>query len=118
MGAKRRKDKQPFAIGLRSGEPYAFAGLWERWCPKGGEALETFSILTTDANEVLDPIHNRMPVILEPKDYSRWLEPAAVEWLPADLLRPFPAERMTAWPVSERVENVRNNDPELLAPRE
>ena len=112
------KNKQPFAIGLRSGEPYAFAGLWERWCPKGGEALETFSILTTDANEVLDPIHNRMPVILEPKDYSRWLEPAAVERLPVDLLRPFPAERMTAWPVSERVGNVRNNDPELLAPRE
>ena len=111
------KTKKPFAIALKSGEPYAFAGLWERWRPKEGEALETFTILTTDANEVLQPIHNRMPVILEPKDYSRWLEPAAVERLPVDLLRPFPAEQMTAWPVSDRVGNVRNNDSELLAPR-
>jgi putative SOS response-associated peptidase YedK len=111
------KTKKPFAIALKSGEPYAFAGLWERWRPKEGEALETFTILTTDPNEVLEPIHNRMPVILEPKDYSRWLEPAAVERLPVDLLRPFPAEQMTAWPVSDRVGNVRNNDSELLAPR-
>ena len=112
-----QKNKQPFAIALKSGEPYAFAGLWERWRPKGGEALETFTILTTDANEVLEPIHNRMPVILEPKDYERWMEPAAAERLPLDLLRPFPEERMIAWPVSSRVGNVRNNDPELLAPR-
>ncbi len=115
---KDAKNKQPFAIGLRSGEPCAFAGLWERWRPKEGAALETFSILTTDANEVVEPIHNRMPVILEPKDYDRWLEPAAMERLPVDLLRPFPAEPMIAWPVSKRVGNVRNNDPELLAPRE
>jgi len=108
------KNKQPFAIALKSGEPYAFAGLWERWRPKEGEALETFTILTTDANEVLEPIHNRMPVILEPKDYERWLEPAAEDRLPVDLLRPFAAEQMIAWPVSSRVGNVRNNDPELL----
>ncbi len=111
------KHKQPFAIALRSGEPYAFAGLWERWRPKEGEALETFSILTTDANEVVEPVHNRMPVILEPKEYDRWLDPGSIERLPVDLLRPFPAERMIAWPVSDRVGNVRNNDPELLAPR-
>lgn len=112
------KNKQPFAIALKSGEPYAFAGLWERWRPKEGEALETFTILTTDANTVVEPIHNRMPVILEPKDYERWLEPTPAERLPIDLLRPFPAERMIAWPVNSRVGNVRNNDPELLAPRE
>jgi putative SOS response-associated peptidase YedK len=112
------KNKRPFAIALRSGEPYAFAGIWERWRPKEGEALETFSILTTDANEVVEPVHNRMPVILEPKEYDRWLEPGSTERLPVDLLRPFPAERMIAWPVSDRVGNVRNNDPELLVPRE
>jgi putative SOS response-associated peptidase YedK len=115
--AKRdAKTKQPFAIALKSGDPYAFAGLWESWCPKDkeSEALESFSILTTDANEVLEPIHNRMPVILEPKDYRRWMEPASAERLPVDLLRPFPAERMTAWQVSERVGNVRNNDAGLL----
>jgi putative SOS response-associated peptidase YedK len=114
--AKRdAKTKQPYAIGLKSGDPYAFAGLWESWRPKEGAALETFTILTTDANEVLEPIHNRMPVILDRKDYRRWMEPASAERLPVDLMRPFPAERMTAWPVSQRVGNVRNNDAELLA---
>jgi putative SOS response-associated peptidase YedK len=111
------KTRQPFAFALKSGEPFAFAGLWESWRPKDGDALETFTILTTDANEIVEPAHNRMPVILEPKDYSRWLEPAAQERLPVDLLRPFPAEQMASWPVSERVGNVRYNDPELLAPR-
>jgi len=62
------KSKIPFALALTSGEPYAFAGLWESWHPKDGEPLETFTILTTDPNEVMAPIHNRMPVILEPKD--------------------------------------------------
>jgi len=65
------KKKQPYAIALKSGEPYAFAGLWERWQPKEGVALETFTILTTDPNALMEPIHNRMPVILEPKDYDR-----------------------------------------------
>jgi putative SOS response-associated peptidase YedK len=117
--AKRDAEtKQPYAVGLKSGEPYAFAGLWESWRPREGEALETFSILTTDANEVLEPIHDRMPVILERKDYRRWMETASEERLPVDLMRPFPAERMTAWPVSQRVGNVRNNDAELLAPIE
>ena len=63
------KTKQPFAFGMRSGEPYAFAGLWERWKPKEGEPLETFTILTTDPNELAEPVHNRMPVILKPQDY-------------------------------------------------
>ena len=108
------KSKQPFAIGLKSGGPFAFAGLWERWRPKEGEALETFTILTTDPNELLEPIHDRMPVILEPKDYRRWMEPASFERPPVDLMRPFPAQSMIAWPVSERVGNVRNDDPELL----
>jgi len=112
---RNAKSKQPFAIGLKSGEPFAFAGLWDSWRAKDGEPLETFTILTTDANEVLERIHDRMPVILEPKDYKRWMEPASVEHLPVDLMRPYPAECMTVWPVSGRVGNVRNNDPELLA---
>jgi putative SOS response-associated peptidase YedK len=108
------KTKQPFAIALKSGEPYAFAGLWERWQPKEGPALETFTILTTDPNELMEPIHNRMPVILDPRDYARWLQPGDPARPPIDLLRPFPAEKMLAWPVSGRVGNVRNNDPQLL----
>ena len=108
------KSKRPFAFALASGEPYAFAGLWESWRPKEGAPLETFTILTTDPNQLMEPIHNRMPVILEPKDYDRWLDPGDPARPPVDLLRPYAAERMKAWPVSDRVGNVRNNGPELL----
>jgi len=108
------KTKQPFAIALTSGEPFAFAGLWESWQPAQGPPLETFTILTTGPNEIMKPIHNRMPVILEPRDYDRWLAPGDPTRPPIDLLRPFPTEKMLAWPVSNRVGNVLNNDPELL----
>jgi putative SOS response-associated peptidase YedK len=108
------KTKQPFAFGMRSGEPYAFAGLWERRKPKEGEPLETFTILTTDPNELAEQVHNRMPVILKPQDYLRWMEPGDPSRPPLDLLRPYPAEQMRSWPVSDRVGNVRNNDVELL----
>ncbi len=109
-----KKTKHPYAIALSSGDPYAFAGLWESWKPKDGPPLESFTILTTDANELMEPIHNRMPVILERSDYLRWLDPGDPARPPVDLLRPYPAEKMRAWPVSERVGNVRNNDPQLL----
>lgn len=113
------KTKRPFAFALVSGEPYAFAGLWESWRPKelaDAPPLETFTILTTDPNELMEPVHNRMPVILDPKDYDRWLDPGDPARSPIDLLRPYPAERMRAWPVDNRVGNVRNNDAELLEP--
>jgi putative SOS response-associated peptidase YedK len=115
------KSKQPYAIALKGGQPYAFAGLWESWKPPEGPPLETFTIVTTDPNELMQPIHNRMPVILEPRDYERWLdsssrEPGDPTRPPVDLLRPYPAGKMQAWPVSQRVGNVRNNDPELLEP--
>lgn len=106
--------KRPFAFGLRSGEPYAFAGLWERWKPKEGEPLETFTILTTDPNELAAKVHDRMPVIVKPRDYSRWMEPGDPMRLPIDLLRPYPAEEMRSWPVDQRVGNFRNDDAELL----
>jgi putative SOS response-associated peptidase YedK len=109
-----KKTRHPYAFALKSGEPYALAGLWERWQPKEGEPLETFTVLTTDPNELMEPIHNRMPVILAAGDYPRWLDIANSAQPPVDLLRPFPAEKMVAWPVSDRVGNVRNNDPELL----
>jgi putative SOS response-associated peptidase YedK len=105
------KHKQPFAIALASGEPYGFAGVWERWKDPGTRAwLETFSIITTDANELVAPLHNRMPLIIECNDYGRWLTAADV----LDLLRPFPAERMAAWKVDAAVGNVRNDSAELL----
>lgn len=108
------RTRRPFAIALKSREPYAFAGLWERWQPKQSEPLETFTILTSDPNEIVEPLHNRMPVILEPRDYERWLDPGDPERPPIDLLRPFPADKMQAWQVSDRVGNVKNDDAELL----
>lgn len=111
------KTKQPFAIGLRDDSLFAFAGLWERWKDKAkDQVFETYTVLTTDPNELLEPIHNRMPVILAPQDYQRWLEPGEPTHLPTDLLRPYPAEEMKAWKVGSAVGNVRNNAPELIAP--
>lgn len=109
-----KKTKQPFALALASGEPCAFAGLWERWKPKEGDPLETFTILTTDPNELAEQLHDRMPVILERRDYQRWMEPCDPARPPVDLLRPYPAEKMRLWAVSDRVGNVRNDDPGLL----
>ena len=111
------KTKQPFAIGLKDVGMFAFAGLWERWKDKAtGEALETYTIITTDPNELAGLIHDRMPVILKRQDYDRWLTPGEPSHLPVDLLRPFPAEEMRSWEVSSRVGNPRNNDPTLVEP--
>lgn len=102
--------KQPFAIAMRDGSVFAFAGIWDQW-HQAGIALESFSIITTEANEVITPIHNRMPVIIAPADYNRWL---AATSAPLDLLKPYPAEQMHAWPVSARVGNTQNDDKRLI----
>jgi putative SOS response-associated peptidase YedK len=108
------KTKQPYAIALKDGDLFAFAGLWETWKDKvTGETKETYTVITTDPNEVMEPLHNRMPVVLAPNDYERWMAPADPAQLPVDLLRPYPAEEMTAWKVSSAVGNVRNNEPSL-----
>ena len=107
------KTKQPFAFGMSNGEPFAFAGLWERWKAADGSLLESYSIITTEANELTASVHDRMPVIVKPSDYQRWLSTRTDAQLPVDLLRPFDAERMKAWPVHQDVGNVRNNHPEL-----
>ena len=104
------------SIGLADGAPMTFAGLWERWRdPTGGDVLDTFTIITGPPNELIAPIHNRMPVILSREVWRIWLgeEPAHVEDL-NDLLQPYPAELMRAYPVGQRVGSVRNNDPTLL----
>jgi putative SOS response-associated peptidase YedK len=109
------KQKQPFAIALASREPYGFAGLWERWKHEH-EWLETFTIISTAPNQVVAPLHNRMPVILERRDYGRWLASDPQEQPPLDLLRPYPAEQMTAWKVDQAVGSVRNDSEQLLDP--
>ncbi|HTV53332.1 MAG TPA: SOS response-associated peptidase [Terriglobia bacterium] len=108
------KTKQPYAIGLKDGTLFAFAGLWERWTDKATRLpLETFTIITTGPNELTAPIHDRMPVILAPKDYERWMAPADPAQLPIDLLRPYDADQMKAWKVGAAVGNVHNNMPDL-----
>lgn len=110
------KTKQPWAITLKDGSPFAFAGLWDTWKDKTtGQPLETYTIITTEPNELTAKLHNRMPVILAPRDYERWLAPADPARLPIDLLRPFDADLMTSWKVSPAVGNVRNNSPDLCA---
>jgi putative SOS response-associated peptidase YedK len=108
-----REPKQPYAIGLKTGEPFALAGIWESWRhPQTGEIIRSFCIITTTANALVEPIHDRMPVIIPPEAFDRWL--SSVEPDPRDLLVPFPADLMRLWPVSARVNSPANDDPGLL----
>jgi putative SOS response-associated peptidase YedK len=103
--------KQPFYIRLRDGRPFAFAGLWERWTGPDGTAVETCAILTTEPNESLRAIHDRMPVILTPNEYDQWLDPYIRQaQLLQPLFRAYPPEDMTAYPVSLRVNDPQNDD--------
>ena len=108
--------KQPFLIGLKDGEPFAFAGLWERWEKSPDDKpVESCTIVTTEANDLLKPIHDRMPVILAPDDYDAWLDVAGNSPDKARaLLQPFPSERMAMSSVSTRVNSVRNDDPTCI----
>jgi putative SOS response-associated peptidase YedK len=109
--------KQPFYIKLWHGEPFAFAGLWDRWQPPDGQPLGTCTILTTTPNAVLRAFHDRMPVILPPDAYNVWLDPAMREMEPVQaLLTPHPAAEMTVYPVSPRVNNPAYDAPEYIAP--
>jgi len=108
-------NKQPFGFDLTNGHMMGFAGLWDAWKdPANGSWLQSFTIITTDANEVMAPIHTRMPVILHESEYNRWLDREVTEQPPIDLLRPLPADEMEAFEVSKDVGNVRNNSAELL----
>jgi putative SOS response-associated peptidase YedK len=112
-----RKTKQPFAFALRDGALFALGGVFDVWKDKKtGQTLLSYSIITTDPNELLEPFHNRMPLIVKPADYERWLAPAEPDRLPVDLLRAFPDELMTAWKIGPAVGNVKNDDPGLIAP--
>jgi putative SOS response-associated peptidase YedK len=106
--------KQPYCIRMADQAPFAMAGLWEHWGDLSGAPLETCTIITTDANRLVGEFHNRMPVILSPRDYATWLDSGNP--LAQDLLRPAPAEQMTAYPVSLRVNNVRFDDAACWAP--
>jgi putative SOS response-associated peptidase YedK len=111
------KARQPYAIARADRRLLALAGLWEAWHSPQGETLRSFTIVTTAANALLAPLHERMPVILDPADWPLWLgeTPAGPAELKT-LLRPCPPDLLVSWPVSPRVGNVRNNDPALIEP--
>jgi putative SOS response-associated peptidase YedK len=109
------KVKRPFYIRFAKDRPFAFAGLWEKWHNDEGSTLESCTIATTEPNDVMRPLHDRMPVILPDEEYTRWLDPKNedVDEL-QDLLRPYPAEEMTAYPISALANSPRNDGPECI----
>jgi len=113
----RDHDKQPFAVALSNRGPMTLAGLWDSWIAPSGETLKSFTIITTVANTILQPLHGRMPVLLAPEAWASWLgETAASEAELKALLKPYPGAAMAFWPVDRRVGNVRNDSPDLFAP--
>lgn len=116
---KEGRLRTPMRFTLRNGEPFAFAGLWDRWLRPDGTPLYSFTIVTTNPNSLLEPVHDRMPVILLPEDEAKWLDPANTD--PAalsPLLKPFPAELMDGYSVSRTVNSAVNDSPDCIAPDE
>jgi putative SOS response-associated peptidase YedK len=110
------KNKQPYAIAMKSGEPFALAGIWETWRnPETDEEIRTFSVITCPRNAMRAGIHDRMPVILHPEDYECWL---SIETDSFDLMKPFPAERMTMWKIDRKVGSPKNDTADILDPTE
>jgi putative SOS response-associated peptidase YedK len=113
-----QKTKQPFFICVRDVPVFAFAGLWEHWTGPVGQQFETCTIMTTAANSLMRQVHTRMPVILDPADYFRWLDRDRQNFQEVvDLLKPFPAERMQLMPVGTLVNSPRNDRPECMMPQ-
>jgi putative SOS response-associated peptidase YedK len=114
---KDGKAKLPYFITLKDKAPFAFAGLWEWWRPRDGSAeVLTFTIVTTTANTLVAPLHDRMPVILKPEQWPQWLaeKPVSPGQLQA-MLKPFPADLMACWPVGQAVNKVENDEAGLVA---
>ena len=116
-GAEGKKVKTPFFIHMKDRKPFAFAGLWDSWNSPDGSLVKSCTIITTEPNELTGIIHNRMPVILHPRDYAKWLDPSpqTPDQL-KPLIKPFPADLMDAYPVSTLVNTPANDRPELVVP--
>jgi putative SOS response-associated peptidase YedK len=108
--------KQPFVVRPRHGAPIAFAGLWENWMGPNGEEMETAAIVTTDANRALRAIHPRTPVVVPPQAFDTWLDPAVDAQAAAALLVPAPEDLFEAYAISNAVNRVANDDPQVIAP--
>ncbi len=112
------QSKQPYHICLKERQPFAFAGLWEHWTdPASGSEVQTCVILTTTANALMEPLHDRMPVILDPQNYKLWLNPD-YDHAPTlqAMLQPYPAATMACYPVSSVVNKPQNDIPACLEP--
>jgi putative SOS response-associated peptidase YedK len=109
------REKQPYRFTMTDGSPFVFAGLWERWREPAGGDLLSFTIIVTSANDLVANVHDRMPVILDADAASTWLGGGSREAMQA-LLQPFPADRMSATPVSRRVNSPANDDPGVIEP--
>ena len=111
------KRKQPMYLRRRDGGLFAFAGLWERWKPdEAAEPVDTCTIITTTPNTLMSPIHDRMPVIVDPGDYARWLDRETPGDAVGDLLKPYPPEAMEAFPVSPKVNSPANDEESCIEP--
>jgi putative SOS response-associated peptidase YedK len=108
--------KQPYLIRLASGEPFGIGGLWERWRAPDGAPVESCTLITVPANKLVAELHDRMPVIIDPRDYDRWLDPASGGATLKEMLRPCPSDLLVATPVSSRVNDPNNDDPALVMP--
>jgi putative SOS response-associated peptidase YedK len=107
--------KQPYFIRLRDDRPFAFAGLWESWEGAGRPTLVTCAILTTEANELIRAMHDRMPVILSPADHAAWLDPAIEDPRQlASMLAPYPSDAMQAYPVGDFVNRPAHDSPRCV----
>jgi putative SOS response-associated peptidase YedK len=111
------KIKQPWYISLKSQEPMALAGLWEHWQDSDGSEIESCTIIVTSGNELMQPIHDRMPVILPPEAWDTWLDTDNTNKQGLQtLLNQYPADEMTAWPVGTQVNSPRHNDRNCILP--
>jgi putative SOS response-associated peptidase YedK len=114
---KEGKRKVPMWVHLKTKEPFALAGLWDVWRKPDGKEVESFTIITTEPNDLIQPIHNRMPVILRPEDVEQCLDASRTSFAkPPSLLKPLPAELIDAYDVSPIVNSAKYDGPECIQP--
>jgi len=114
---RSKKPKRPYLFRMKDEKPFAFAGLWEHWQGAEGDTIESCTILTTDANDLVAALHDRMPVILSPGHYASWIDPDQKnpEML-RELLVPYPADEMEAYPVTTKVNKPTYDEPDCITP--
>jgi len=113
----QKKSKTPYFIHMKDRQAFAIAGLWDSWASPDSSSIKTCTIITTAPNELMEMIHERMPVILHPRDYAKWLDPAPQTPESLQLLiKPFEADAMSAYPVSTLVNKATNDTPEMVVP--